>query len=701
MADHDVSEGGGEVVDRSEDRGSSMAVEETNLTAAEPIWVEGAEVVNGSDGVQGREQEPGDKGSEGAGGSGTDGGDTGSSQTPPRDSTKGKWAVIEEEETIARPVTYREADVAFWPAATTATSLSHLPITFDDIAEHTPGEILAKLLEDHPAIGEYVLKAKEDRARAIEAFEAAARAERERARPGGLAADVEAEERDAEEAQGPRVSAVTEAGAMTCLEFSEETYTPPRPHLFVPLGFAGYRPPQQTDYDAELVLRDPRVHIANTWAAAKQRDIRSFGGACSSLALGSTVHLLYLPALRDLRTASRFDWAEQRLAWPTCSLVIPRGLGRAQSATDLWAYEVLRMYPPECKHPDLSTLPRALIWSKEHRGTKEERGSLNAYRLYLDELRASQIEWNPWRTNGPEPEYLARRRTVTASRVLLESAFGWQWYLGDRVTRQSLGYLEFQVPGPLPPRASHTSEYTLAELERFTRPDTELTHHLRPTMDYAAYQRNHLARPLGVRARREVQEQAREAGAERRAAAKIQREGKCRVRRRESRPVVGGPPELLWKVDVVDSQGNPAEVQLTPARIEPAAVMVQVPAEWVNEAVCRMLALENVVRRAASGFQLELRYLAPPAQPAQAAASRRTQPAAASKEAARKAVACTEERYRIEMRNRSGQDEPARKKQLILSQPAEEEEEGGKEEEGEEEEARSGSDNTVDDPNYL
>ncbi|KAI8572233.1 hypothetical protein RHMOL_Rhmol01G0181900 [Rhododendron molle] len=131
--------------------------------------------------------------------------------------------------------------------------------------------------------------------------------------------------------------------------------------------------------------------------------------------------------------------------------------------------------------------------------TKKGKGSLNAYRLYLDKLRASQIEWDPWRTSGPEPEYLARSRAVRASRV---------------------------------------------------------------------------------------------------------------------------------------------------------------PVEWVNESVRRMLALENVVRRAAYSFPLELCYPAPIAQPAQAAASRRTQ-------------------------------------------PAEEEEEEGEEEEGEEEEARSGSDDTADDPNYL
>ncbi|KAI8534659.1 hypothetical protein RHMOL_Rhmol10G0107200 [Rhododendron molle] len=85
-----------------------------------------------------------------------------------------------------------------------------------------------------------------------------------------------------------------------------------------------------------------------------------------------------------------------------------------------------------------------------------------------------------------------------------------------------------------------------------------------------------MARPLGVRARREIQEQAREASAERRAAAEVQRGGERRVRRRESRPVVGGPPELVWKVDVVDHQGNTAELELVPALREPTAVTVQV-----------------------------------------------------------------------------------------------------------------------------
>ncbi|KAI8530000.1 hypothetical protein RHMOL_Rhmol11G0020100 [Rhododendron molle] len=189
-----------------------------------------------------------------AGGSSAVGDDTEPSRTPPRDSAKGKGAVIEEENmeeiqiereqtTEAAPVEIRAEDIAFRPPAGAATSSRHVPITYDDIAEHAPDELVARLLAELPDIGEIVSKDKEDRARVIEEAEAAARAERERAREG-LAADVEAEEREAEEALGPRVSAVAEAGAMERPEFSEETYMPLRPHLFVPSGFAGYRPPQ-------------------------------------------------------------------------------------------------------------------------------------------------------------------------------------------------------------------------------------------------------------------------------------------------------------------------------------------------------------------------------------------------------------------------------------------------------------------------
>ncbi|KAI8559961.1 hypothetical protein RHMOL_Rhmol04G0217400 [Rhododendron molle] len=177
-----------------------------------------------------------------ASGSGAASDNSGPSRSPPRDSAKGKGIVTEEEETTEIPIPFRKDDVAFRPAASAATSSSHVRVTKNDIAEHLLDEMLAKLLEDIPMIGEVVLKAKEERARAIVASDAAEWAERERAGEAqGLAADVEAEEREAEEAQGPRVRAVDEAGTMTRPEFSEEAYMPPRPHLFVPSGFAGFK----------------------------------------------------------------------------------------------------------------------------------------------------------------------------------------------------------------------------------------------------------------------------------------------------------------------------------------------------------------------------------------------------------------------------------------------------------------------------
>lgn len=97
------------------------------------------------------------------------------------------------------------------------------------------------------------------------------------------------------------------------------------------------------------------------------------------------------------------------------------------------------------------------------------------------------------------------------------------------------------------------------------------------------------------------------------------------MRRSLSAPVVGGPPEMPWNIAVVDTQGNPGEIQLIPARVEPAPVTVQVPIEWVNEAVRHMLAMENVIRRAASGIPSQIGYPAPTPAPAQRAAVQRTQ----------------------------------------------------------------------------
>ncbi|KAI8555057.1 hypothetical protein RHMOL_Rhmol05G0144900 [Rhododendron molle] len=124
----------------------------------------------------------------GVGGNGAAGDDPGPNGSPPRDSARGKGIVVseepveEEQTTEAAPVEIREEDIPFRPPVTAATSSRHVPITKDDIAEHLPDDMLARLLEERPDIGEIVLKAKEERARAVAAWEAAEKAERERER---------------------------------------------------------------------------------------------------------------------------------------------------------------------------------------------------------------------------------------------------------------------------------------------------------------------------------------------------------------------------------------------------------------------------------------------------------------------------------------------------------------------------------------
>ncbi|KAI8524802.1 hypothetical protein RHMOL_Rhmol13G0178000 [Rhododendron molle] len=306
MADADGNGGDGDVIDRLEDRGGPMVAETGDQMREEVVAGASAVVEGGGDGEEGRERETGNEekgrateenprarvltgavgpilaaggsslvgesppmvsGSPGGAGSGEAvGDDPGPNGSPPRDPTRGKSTVIAEEEkpteeeqtTEAPPVEIREKDIAFRPPVTAATSSRHIPITFDDIAEHTPDEPLR----------------------------AAERAERERKESEDLLREMETEERAAEEAQGPRVTTVAEAAAVRRPDYTAEAYTPPVPHLFAPSSFSAYTP-QRSEYDDEAVLRDPLIHIANTWAeeGAAQRDIRGFGGACKSLTL--------------------------------------------------------------------------------------------------------------------------------------------------------------------------------------------------------------------------------------------------------------------------------------------------------------------------------------------------------------------------------------------------------------------------------
>ncbi|KAI8571964.1 hypothetical protein RHMOL_Rhmol01G0161800 [Rhododendron molle] len=215
MADHDGIGDSSDVIDRLENRGWTMEADQGDQTAAERPVGAGATAVGGGDGGEGQQQEVDggenrrvtkaepratkEAGAAGASGLGYRSRGLANSWSPLKDLTRGKGAAVEEEETTEVPVTYREEDILFRPAATATTSSSHIPITKYDVAKHLPDKMLVKLLEDSPMIGEMVLKAKEERARAIVEAEAAERAKREQKEGEELLGEAEVEERSGEE----------------------------------------------------------------------------------------------------------------------------------------------------------------------------------------------------------------------------------------------------------------------------------------------------------------------------------------------------------------------------------------------------------------------------------------------------------------------------------------------------------------------
>lgn len=192
----------------------------------------------------------------GSGGSGV------RSESPPRDSAKGKGPVVVEGASGEVPV----GPMEFRPVA---KSSGHRSITKGDFAEYVDEEMLACLLEENPTVVVAVLAAREERQRQIEK---AQEEERLRAEAEGTSDDEQDLVKEAERAQADAAwaqeSAVALAKAraeMTRAEFVAETYTPPEPHVFIPSGFDSYQL-RWDEYDPELVLRDPTEHLSVTWA---------------------------------------------------------------------------------------------------------------------------------------------------------------------------------------------------------------------------------------------------------------------------------------------------------------------------------------------------------------------------------------------------------------------------------------------------
>ncbi|KAF7149407.1 hypothetical protein RHSIM_Rhsim03G0101800 [Rhododendron simsii] len=182
------------------------------------------------------------------------------------------------------------------------------------------------------------------------------------------------------------------------------------------------------------------------------------------------------------------------------------------------------MFPPEntCKDPNL--FPRGLVWNKEYKKTKEQRGEVMTFRCWLDRLTG----------------------------------------------------------------ISRTDTYTRAELKQFTVPNTNLEGFLRRTMDYEAYKERYLATGLGVEqelqrratetdARRTASGTRADAGGEGGHGGRSQRargrgrgtslrgQGRGSVEataRSEDVSEAPGMPELKWEISVQDHTGARAIVDI-------------------------------------------------------------------------------------------------------------------------------------------
>ncbi|KAI8538419.1 hypothetical protein RHMOL_Rhmol09G0101700 [Rhododendron molle] len=141
----------------------------------------------------------------------------------------------------------------------------------------------------------------------------------------------------------------------------------------------------------------------------------------------STVHLSYLPALRDLRTTSWFDWGEPALG--ACYGFYGRVLTRSEG--DYWVLESVGVVGLQ----GIEDVPsREQLQRGKDAAACHDMGAVAHCYCFnvvadipcLGCLNGMQVEWDPWVSADPELEYLAWSRVVAVSRVLLESAFGWQ-----------------------------------------------------------------------------------------------------------------------------------------------------------------------------------------------------------------------------------------------------------------------------------
>ncbi|XP_058213858.1 protein MAIN-LIKE 2-like [Rhododendron vialii] len=217
----------------------------------------------------------------------------------------------------------------------------------------------------------------------------------------------------------------------------------------------------------------------------------------------SRVHLHYLAGMKDLSTVKDYDWGGAALATLYGHMgAISRGttlsMGGYWRVWEIWSYEFLRMHVPKNSYADPSVIPRGLKWARDSRGKKEGRKNLTTYRLFLDQLMKEHVIWDVWAGVDPVVHAdLLRSGQANGRRILLEGPFCRQWYLGERVVRQSLGYDVFRVPKPIPTSMLNTRSLTVEDVARWTKGEDAATF-LEESGDYEEHMVQRLTPVLGV-----------------------------------------------------------------------------------------------------------------------------------------------------------------------------------------------------------
>ncbi|KAI8554993.1 hypothetical protein RHMOL_Rhmol05G0139200 [Rhododendron molle] len=186
---------------------------------------------------------------------------------PPRDPARGKDPAVTEE--VPRKAPAEPAE--FIPATGTSR---HDPIIKSDLVEFVGDDVLTQLLEENPTVVAAVLAAREARQRQIALAEEEERRQQEAEE---FSRESEAVERAQEEEAWARESAMELAKSrpqVAHAEFVAETYTPPKPILFVPSGVNSYVA-RREDYGPKLVLRDPTEHLSVSWAQVYLKKLAS------------------------------------------------------------------------------------------------------------------------------------------------------------------------------------------------------------------------------------------------------------------------------------------------------------------------------------------------------------------------------------------------------------------------------------------